>query len=47
MAAASLDDFYYLPLSPVNTSCRTFVISGDVPMQLPPGERMRCQVKHM
>jgi len=47
VAAASLGGLYYLLLSPVNMSCRTFVITGDVPMQFPPGGRMRCQVKHM
>lgn len=43
----SLNGSYYIPLSSVKMSCRTFVITGDVPMLLPSGERMTCQVKHM
>lgn len=42
-----LNGLYYIPLSSVKISSGTFVITGAVPMQLPSGERMRCQVKHM
>lgn len=41
------NDLCYIPLSSVKMSCRTLVITGDVPMQLPSGERMRCRVRHM
>lgn len=41
-----LNGLYYILLSSVKMSCRTFVVTGAVPMQLPSGEWMRRQVKH-
>lgn len=43
---SSMNGLYYILLSSVKMSCRTFVVTGAVPMQLPSGEWMRCQVKH-